>query len=83
MSVKKLSRLPVYSPGFQNWLDIALMTSFAISRRLNNLFPFSAIDATEDFIHFEGLVNIVFTDRVYYRLLDLSQGKPSLTMFFL
>jgi hypothetical protein len=47
--------LPPYPVTFQHWLDIAPVSISAISRRLNNLFAFSAIGATEGFVHFEGV----------------------------
>lgn len=53
----------------------------AISRRLNNLFAFSAIGATEGFVHFGDFANVVLTGRAYHRLLDLSEGEHSMRWF--
>jgi hypothetical protein len=72
MVKKRLSRLPAYSPNFQYWL---------VSRRLNNLFTFFTIGTTEGFVHFDGLANVILTGRVYYRLLDLSEGEHSMRWF--
>ncbi|KAE9372835.1 hypothetical protein N431DRAFT_483523 [Stipitochalara longipes BDJ] len=63
------------------WLDRASGIISSISRRLNNLFAFSAIGATEGFVYFDGLANVVLTGRVYYRLLDLSEGEHSMRWF--
>jgi hypothetical protein len=78
---RRLPRLPAYPVDFQHWLDTASVAISAISRRLNNLFAFSAIGATEGFVHFDGLANVVLTGRVYHRLLDLSEGEHSMRWF--
>lgn len=57
------------------------MAISAIRRRLNNLFAFSALGATEGFVHFDGLANVVLIGRVYHRLLDLSEGEHSMRWF--
>jgi len=78
---RSLPRLPPYPGPFQHWLDTARISVSAISRRLNNLFAFSAIGATEGFVHFQGLANVVLTGRVYHRILDLSEGEHSMRWF--
>jgi hypothetical protein len=66
---------------FQEYLDSTSQPISAISRRLNNLFAFSAIGATQGFVNFRGLANVVLTGRVYHRLIDLSEGEHSMRWF--
>ena len=77
---RTLPRLPDYPADFHSWLQVSNTIS-TLSRRLNNLFAFSAIGATEGFVHFGGLANVVLTGRVYHRLLNLAEGEHSLRWF--
>ena len=52
-----------------------------ISRRLNSLFAFSAIGATEGFVYFRGMADVVLTGRVYHYLIDISEGEYSMCWF--
>lgn len=52
-----------------------------LSRRINNLYAFTALGTTGKFINFSGLSNVVVTGRVYHRMLDLSTPKHSLHWF--
>ncbi|KAK1993561.1 hypothetical protein LZ32DRAFT_517484, partial [Colletotrichum eremochloae] len=61
------SKLPPYPPHFQSWIDTTTLPLSAISRRLNYLFAFSAIGATEGFIHFGVPADVVVSGRIYHR----------------
>ncbi|KAF7142191.1 hypothetical protein CNMCM5793_009538 [Aspergillus hiratsukae] len=52
-----------------------------MSRRLNNLFAFSAIGTTGRFVPFQGVANVVLEGRVYHRLLDVSEKGHSMHWF--
>jgi hypothetical protein len=52
-----------------------------MSRRVNNLFAFSAIGATGRFVQFQGLSNVVLEGRVYHRLLDVAEEGHSMHWF--
>jgi hypothetical protein len=67
-----------YPEVFQRWLDTTNIAIESFSRWVTNLFAFSAIEATESFIHFQGKANIVVTDRVYHRLFGLCTGEHSM-----
>ncbi|KAK1502270.1 hypothetical protein CABS01_16959 [Colletotrichum abscissum] len=75
------SKLPPYPPDFQRWIDNTTLPLSAISRRLNYLFAFSAIGASEGFVHFGVPADVVVSGRVYHRLLDLSAGDHSMRWF--
>jgi len=54
----------------------------AISRRLNNLFCFTAIGATGGFTHFAtGSATVSITGRTYHRLYDVSDAQHCLHWF--
>lgn len=57
--------------------NIRCMT-LSISRRLNNLFAFSAIGTTAQFVRFRGQANIVLEGRTYHRLLDVADTGHSM-----
>jgi hypothetical protein len=76
-----MPQLPAYPPEFQHYLDTRSRLISSISRRLNNLFAFSAIGTTQGFVNFHGLANVVFTGRVYHRLINLSEGDHSMRWF--
>ncbi|KAI3551986.1 hypothetical protein CSPX01_00662 [Colletotrichum filicis] len=75
------SKLPPYPPDFQRWIDNTTLPLSAISRRLEYLFAFSAIGASEGFVHFGVPADVVVSGRVYHRLLDLSAGDHSMRWF--
>jgi hypothetical protein len=77
---KRLPQLPEYPEDFLYWVQNTRDIS-AMSRRLNNLFAFSAIGTTEGFVYFDSLAIIVLTGRVYRCLLDLSEGEHSMRWF--
>ncbi|KAB8235605.1 uncharacterized protein BDW43DRAFT_308941 [Aspergillus alliaceus] len=52
-----------------------------MSRRLNNLFAFSAIGTTGRFVPFHGLANVVLEGHVYHRLLDVADKGHSMHWF--
>ncbi|KAF5857812.1 hypothetical protein ETB97_005221 [Aspergillus alliaceus] len=52
-----------------------------MSRRLNNLFAFSAIGTTGRFVPFHGLANVVLEGHVYHRLLDVADKDHSMHWF--
>jgi hypothetical protein len=52
-----------------------------MSRRVNNLFAFSAIGTTGRFVQFQGLSNVVLEGRVYHRLLDVAEKGHSMHWF--
>jgi hypothetical protein len=70
---RRLPRLPPYPAAFQLWLDSTPIPVSSVSRRLNNLFAFSAIGATEGSV--QGLAHVVLTGRVCHRLLDYKRGE--------
>ncbi|KAF6514101.1 hypothetical protein HZS61_006357 [Fusarium oxysporum f. sp. conglutinans] len=74
-------KLPPYPPDFQHWLDTTALPLSALSRRLNYLFAFSALGATEGFVHFGVPSDVVVAGRVYHRLLNLSSGDHSMRWF--
>jgi Helitron helicase-like domain at N-terminus len=52
------------------------------SRRLNNLFSFTAIGATNGFTHFEsGISAVAITGRTYHRIFDVKNQSHSLHWF--
>ena len=54
----------------------------ACSRRLNNLFSFTAIGATNGFAHFRsGPASVAITGRTYHRILDVATPNHSLHWF--
>jgi hypothetical protein len=54
----------------------------ASSRRLNNLFSFTAIGATKGFAHFKrGPASVAITGRTYHRVLDVSTPNHSFHWF--
>lgn len=52
-----------------------------MSRRLNNLFAFSAISTTGQFVRFQGQANVVLEGRIYHRLLDVADIGHSVHWF--
>ncbi|KAF8473836.1 hypothetical protein BDZ91DRAFT_339952 [Kalaharituber pfeilii] len=76
--------LPLLRPlpvTFQDLLHNNLINFSALSRVANNLFAFTAIGSTGEFIHYHGPANVAITGRVYHRLLDLETGNHSLRWF--
>lgn len=54
----------------------------SISRRLNNLFAFTAIGASKGFQKFRfGLANVAITGRTYHRMLDITAPHHSIHWF--
>jgi hypothetical protein len=78
---RAVPKLPPYPETFEHWLDSTTIRISAVSRRLNGLFAFSAIGATEGFVQFRGFANVVVTGRVYHRLIDLLEGEHSMHWF--
>jgi hypothetical protein len=78
---KRLPQLPAYPVAFQHYLNTRPQLISPISRRLNNLFAFSAIGTTQGFVNFHSLANVVLTGRVYHCLIDLSEGEHSMHWF--
>jgi hypothetical protein len=66
---------------FNQWLDTTFLLISDISCCLNSLFAFSAIGATEGFVHFRGMADVVLTGRVYHHLIDISEGEHSMRWF--
>jgi hypothetical protein len=52
-----------------------------MSRRLNNLFAFSAIGTTGHFMKFQGPANVAAEGRVYHRLIDVAVKDHSMHWF--
>lgn len=75
--------LPPLPPNIQNLAtnpnvrDARNVSAF--SRRLNNLFAFTAIGATQGFFHFSsGLSSVAITGRTYHRIFDVADGSHSI-----
>ncbi|KAF7174438.1 hypothetical protein CNMCM6106_008742 [Aspergillus hiratsukae] len=78
---KRLPRLPACDDLLDSMLDLYQGRVSQMSRRLNNLFAFSAIGTTGRFVPFQGLANVVLEGRVYHRLLDVSEKGHSMHWF--
>jgi hypothetical protein len=78
---RRLPRLPECEELLQPLLDRYSGRLSAISRRVNNLFAFSAIGTTGRFVQFQGLANVVLEGRVYHRLLDVAEKDHSMDWF--
>ncbi|RPA72318.1 hypothetical protein BJ508DRAFT_198072, partial [Ascobolus immersus RN42] len=62
-----LPSLPPYSPEIRQFCLAHPRTVSTVSRPLNNLFSFSAIGTTGQFVPFNGPANVAVTGRVYHR----------------
>lgn len=78
---RRLPNLPGCEGLLQPLLDRYSGRLSAISRRVNNLFAFSAIGTTGRFVQFQGLANVVLEGRVYHRLLDVAEKGHSMHWF--
>ncbi|KAF3405665.1 ATP-dependent DNA helicase PIF1 [Penicillium rolfsii] len=78
---RRLSHLPPFAPAVQSLLDRYQGRLSSMSRRLNNLFAFSAIGTTGQFVRFQGQANVVLEGRVYHRLLDVADTGHSMHWF--
>lgn len=76
-----LPRLPPFGPPVQRVFDLHQGRLSAMSRRLNNLFAFSAIGTTGQFVRFQGQANVVLEGRIYHRLLDVADPGHSMHWF--
>ena len=73
-------RLPPLPPHLTNITTRPECSS--ISRRLNNLFAFTAIGASKGFQKFRfGLANITITGRTYHHMLDITAPHHSIHWF--
>lgn len=75
---KRLPKLPLCEELLRPLLDRYGDRLLAMSRRLNNLFAFSAIGTTSRFVYFHGRANIILERRVYHRLLDVAEKGHSI-----
>lgn len=64
--------LPPFAPAAQSLLDRYHGRLSSMSRRLNNLFAFSAIGTTGQFVRLQGQANVDLEGRIYLRLLDVA-----------
>jgi hypothetical protein len=78
---RQLPSLPQCDLLLQQLLDLHQGRVSQMSRRLNNLFAFSAIGTTGRFVPFRGLANVVLEGRVYHRLLDIAEEGHSMHWF--
>ncbi|KAF7113861.1 hypothetical protein CNMCM5793_004916 [Aspergillus hiratsukae] len=78
---KRLPRLPACDDLLGSLLDLYQGRVSQMSRRLNNLFAFSAIGTTGRFVPFQGLANVVLERRVYHRLMDVADKGHSMHWF--
>ncbi|KAJ6041223.1 uncharacterized protein N7446_010881 [Penicillium canescens] len=78
---RRLPHLPPFTPAVQSLLDRYQGSVSAMSRRLNNLFAFSAIGTTGQFVRFQGQANVVLEGRIYHRLLDVADTGHSMHWF--
>lgn len=78
---RRLPNLPQCEELLRPLLDRYSGRLSALSRRVNNLFAFSAIGTTGRFVHFQGLANVVLEGRVYHRLLDVADKGHSMHWF--
>jgi hypothetical protein len=70
-------RLPSYPPELEALARSGQLSH--ISRKLNNLFCFTAIGTTHGFEHFKsGQSSVAVNGRVYHRILDVSQPNHSM-----
>ncbi|KAJ6003691.1 hypothetical protein N7522_006383 [Penicillium canescens] len=76
-----LPHLPPFTPAVQSLLDRYQGRVSAMSRRLNNLFAFSAIGTTGQFVRLQGQANVVLEGRIYHRLLDVADTGHSMHWF--
>ena len=73
--------LPDYPETVVTQLDAHQAEYSLLSRRLNNLFSFTAIGVDGEFIPFRGPANVALTGRTYHRILHLDKGEHSLKWF--
>ncbi|KAJ6038801.1 hypothetical protein N7460_007518 [Penicillium canescens] len=78
---RRLPHLPPFTPAVQSLLDRYQGRVSAMSRRLHNLFVFSAIGTTGQFVRFQGQANVVLEGRIYHRLLDVADTGHSMHWF--
>jgi Helitron helicase-like domain at N-terminus len=76
--VPSLPPLPENISAVLNDIDLSRNIS-TFSRRLNNLFAFTAIGATKGFTHFEsGVSSVSITGRTYHWIFDVNDSRHSL-----
>ncbi|KAJ5966636.1 hypothetical protein N7481_013350 [Penicillium waksmanii] len=78
---RRSPHLPPFTPAVQSLLDQYQGRLSSMSRRLNDLFAFSAIGTTGQFVCFKGQANVVLEGRIYHRLLDVADTGHSIHRF--
>ncbi|KAJ8580113.1 hypothetical protein M405DRAFT_692092, partial [Rhizopogon salebrosus TDB-379] len=77
-------RLPPLPPHIRNILSSPTLSRnlSQLSRRLNNLFSFTAIGSSKGFAHFhQGISSVAITGRTYHRIFDVSKQDHSFYWF--
>lgn len=76
-----LPQLPSCDGLLKSLLKLCPRQLSHLSRRLNNLFAFSAIGVAGRFVRFQGPANVAIEGRVYHRLIDVANNGHSMHWF--